>query len=124
MSTVAATLPWTLPYCIRHGVLPCPALHCTALHRLTSQSSAKSWKCLVRSALRHGSRHVISLTIDVLPHYLCLACLACAGWPGSGRIEYRGVTAIYRQGLPPVLRNLTFTLEVCVGWAGLCVQGG
>ena len=30
------------------------------------------------------------------------------------------MTAIYRQGLPPVLRNLTFTLEVCVIWAVLC----
>ncbi|EFN52562.1 hypothetical protein CHLNCDRAFT_138549 [Chlorella variabilis] len=32
-------------------------------------------------------------------------------WPAAGRIEYRDVTAIYRSGLPPVLRDLTFTLE-------------
>lgn len=35
-----------------------------------------------------------------------------AGWPSAGRIEYRGVSAIYRPGLPPVLRDLSFTLEV------------
>ena len=34
------------------------------------------------------------------------------GWPSVGRIEYKAVTAIYRTGLPPVLRDLTFTLEV------------
>ncbi|KAL4420399.1 hypothetical protein ABPG75_010055 [Micractinium tetrahymenae] len=33
------------------------------------------------------------------------------GWPSAGRIEYRQVSAIYRPGLPPVLRDLTFTLE-------------
>ena len=33
------------------------------------------------------------------------------GWPAEGRIEYEGVTAIYRPGLPPVLRNLTFTVQ-------------
>ncbi|KAL4424666.1 hypothetical protein ABPG77_004473 [Micractinium sp. CCAP 211/92] len=33
------------------------------------------------------------------------------GWPSAGRIEYRGVSAIYRPGLPPVLRDLSFTLE-------------
>jgi hypothetical protein len=37
------------------------------------------------------------------------------GWPGSGRIQYRDVSAIYRTGLPPVLQNLTFTLEVGIG---------
>lgn len=34
-----------------------------------------------------------------------------AGWPSAGRIEYQGVSAIYRPGLPPVLRGLTFTIE-------------
>ena len=34
------------------------------------------------------------------------------GWPSAGRIEYKAVTAIYRTGLPPVLRDLTFSLEV------------
>ncbi|PRW21108.1 multidrug resistance-associated 1 isoform X3 [Chlorella sorokiniana] len=33
------------------------------------------------------------------------------GWPAAGLIEYQGVTAIYRPGLPPVLRNLTFTVQ-------------
>lgn len=33
-------------------------------------------------------------------------------WPTKGTIEYRDVTASYRPGLPPVLRNITFTLEV------------
>jgi ATP-binding cassette subfamily C (CFTR/MRP) protein 1 len=34
------------------------------------------------------------------------------GWPGDGRIEYQGVAAVYRKGLPPVLRDLTFTIPV------------
>lgn len=41
-----------------------------------------------------------------------LPCPTRADWPAAGRIEYRDVTAIYRSGLPPVLRDLTFTLEV------------
>jgi hypothetical protein len=37
------------------------------------------------------------------------------GWPGNGCIEYQGVAAVYRKGLPPVLRDLTFTIPVrCV----------
>ncbi|CAG9463350.1 unnamed protein product [Pedinophyceae sp. YPF-701] len=32
------------------------------------------------------------------------------GWPGAGVIEYRGVSARYRAGLPLVLRDLTFTI--------------
>jgi len=31
-----------------------------------------------------------------------------ASWPQRGRIAYRGVSARYRPGLPPVLRDLTF----------------
>lgn len=34
------------------------------------------------------------------------------GWPGDGRIEYQGVSAIYRPGLLPVLRDLTFAIPV------------
>ena len=37
----------------------------------------------------------------------------CRGWPGSGSVEFQGVTARYRPGLPPVLSDLTFTVEVC-----------
>jgi ATP-binding cassette subfamily C (CFTR/MRP) protein 4 len=32
------------------------------------------------------------------------------GWPASGQVEYRGVWARYRPGLPPVLRALSFTI--------------
>ena len=32
------------------------------------------------------------------------------GWPGDGAVEYQGVSAIYRPGLPPVLRDLTFAI--------------
>jgi len=35
------------------------------------------------------------------------------GWPGDGRLEYQNVAAVYRKGLPPVLRDLTFTIPVC-----------
>lgn len=35
-----------------------------------------------------------------------------AGWPASGTITYENVTAAYRPGLPPVLSNLSFTIEV------------
>jgi hypothetical protein len=35
-----------------------------------------------------------------------------AGWPRTGTIRYEGVTASYRPGLPPVLRDLTFNLQV------------
>jgi ABC-type multidrug transport system fused ATPase/permease subunit len=41
------------------------------------------------------------------------------GWPPSGEIKYEGVWAVYRPGLPAVLRDVTFTIEVgfgCVGW--------
>lgn len=34
------------------------------------------------------------------------------GWPGAGDLAYEGVTAVYRPGLPPVLRGLTFHLPV------------
>lgn len=30
------------------------------------------------------------------------------GWPSSGAITFEGVTASYRPGLPPVLRDLSF----------------
>ena len=33
-------------------------------------------------------------------------------WPAGGRIEYEKVTAVYRPGLPPVLRGLSFTIPV------------
>lgn len=32
------------------------------------------------------------------------------GWPRSGALEYAGVSAVYRPGLPPVLRGLSFKL--------------
>lgn len=32
------------------------------------------------------------------------------GWPASGALEYAGVWASYRPGLPPVLRDLSFSL--------------
>ncbi|GIL76009.1 hypothetical protein Vretifemale_5748, partial [Volvox reticuliferus] len=32
------------------------------------------------------------------------------GWPKSGAITYQDVTAVYRPGLPPVLRDLSFFL--------------
>jgi hypothetical protein len=35
-----------------------------------------------------------------------------AGWPRTGALRYEGVTASYRPGLPPVLRDLTFSLQV------------
>ena len=37
---------------------------------------------------------------------------APAGWPASGSITYENVTASYRPGLPPVLSNLSFTIQV------------
>ncbi len=33
------------------------------------------------------------------------------GWPRSGALRYDRVTASYRPGLPPVLRDLSFSLE-------------
>lgn len=32
------------------------------------------------------------------------------GWPYRGDIEYNSMTAVYRQGLDPVLRDLTFNI--------------
>ena len=32
------------------------------------------------------------------------------GWPHLGTIEYEGVTARYREGLDPVLKNLSFVI--------------
>ena len=34
------------------------------------------------------------------------------GWPFVGSITYDNVTAAYRPGLPPVLSNLSFTIQV------------
>ena len=34
------------------------------------------------------------------------------GWPSAGSITYDNVTAAYRPGLPPVLSNLSFTIQV------------
>ena len=36
------------------------------------------------------------------------------GWPSAGSITYDNVTAAYRPGLPPVLSNLSFTIQVCI----------
>ncbi|KXZ43142.1 hypothetical protein GPECTOR_100g14 [Gonium pectorale] len=33
-----------------------------------------------------------------------------AGWPRCGELRFEGVTSAYRPGLPPVLRDLTFTI--------------
>ena len=38
-----------------------------------------------------------------------------AGWPATGAITYENVTASYRPGLPPVLSDLSFTIQV--SWA-------
>lgn len=34
-----------------------------------------------------------------------------AGWPSQGALRYEQVTAVYRDGLPPVLRDISFDLE-------------
>ncbi|GAX75678.1 hypothetical protein CEUSTIGMA_g3121.t1 [Chlamydomonas eustigma] len=34
-----------------------------------------------------------------------------AGWPRSGALKYNHVTALYRPGLPPVLKDITFELQ-------------
>jgi ATP-binding cassette subfamily C (CFTR/MRP) protein 4 len=34
------------------------------------------------------------------------------GWPASGHIHFQSVSARYRAGLPPVLKTLTFTIQV------------
>lgn len=34
------------------------------------------------------------------------------GWPATGTITYENVTASYRPGLPPVLSDLSFTIQV------------
>ncbi|GFR41482.1 hypothetical protein Agub_g2173, partial [Astrephomene gubernaculifera] len=33
------------------------------------------------------------------------------GWPASGALRYENVTAVYRPGLPPVLRDISFELR-------------
>ena len=38
----------------------------------------------------------------------------CRGWPTAGAIVYDRVSASYRPGLPPVLRDLCFSIEVCL----------
>lgn len=49
------------------------------------------------------------------------------GWPTSGALSYHNVTASYRPGLPPVLRDLTFSLQPgtscgVVGRTGACTN--
>ena len=36
------------------------------------------------------------------------------GWPAGGRLVFENVSARYRPGLPPVLSDISFTLEVPV----------
>ncbi|DBA75192.1 TPA: hypothetical protein ACH3X1_010497 [Trebouxia sp. C0004] len=50
---------------------------------------------------------------------------APAGWPASGTITYENVTASYRPGLPPVLSNLSFTIQggMSVGIVGRTGSG-
>lgn len=40
------------------------------------------------------------------------------GWPASGTLRYDRVTAVYRPGLPPVLRDVSFELQVGA-WGGV-----
>lgn len=35
-----------------------------------------------------------------------------SGWPRSGELEFDHVTAVYRPGLPPVLKDISFKLGV------------
>ena len=80
---------------------------------------------------QHPCCHTHCVAVERLLHYTSLdqepATVAQGGppppkgWPSAGGIEYRGVTAVYRPGLPPVLRGLTFTLEVGVG--AVCQMG-
>ena len=39
------------------------------------------------------------------------ASIAPPDWPSYGAIEYQNVTASYRPGLPPAIRNLSFALQ-------------
>lgn len=39
------------------------------------------------------------------------------GWPASGTLQYDRVTAVYRPGLPPVLQDVSFELQVGA-WGG------
>ena len=36
------------------------------------------------------------------------------GWPHSGALRFDRVTATYRPGLPPVLKDISFELQVCL----------
>ena len=68
--------------------------------------------CVCTLANSTATRTPRSAPPHTLPcHALCPPG-TLSGWPNAGKVEYRGVTAIYRPGLPPVLRDLTFTLEV------------
>ena len=37
-----------------------------------------------------------------------------SGWPRRGSLKFDHVTAMYRPGLPPVLRDISFELGVSV----------
>lgn len=56
------------------------------------------------------NRRLVDVCLPHPPSHVPAAPLP-PGWPAEGQIEYEGVTAIYRPGLPPVLRNLTFTVQ-------------
>ncbi|PSN69168.1 P-loop containing nucleoside triphosphate hydrolase protein [Corynespora cassiicola Philippines] len=44
-------------------------------------------------------------------------------WPARGTVEFRGACASYRPGLPPVLRNITFTIPAGTKF-GICGRTG
>ena len=46
------------------------------------------------------------------------------GWPASGTLQYDRVTAVYRPGLPPVLRDVSFELQVGGLRRGWAMVGG
>jgi ABC-type multidrug transport system fused ATPase/permease subunit len=39
------------------------------------------------------------------------AALAAASWPARGAIEFDRVSLVYRPGLPPALRELSFSIQ-------------
>ena len=57
-------------------------------------------------------------SVESVEEHLEGGVLASAGagaagvWPSAGAVEFRDVTMCYRPGLPPVLKGLSFEVEV------------
>ncbi|ORZ41439.1 hypothetical protein BCR44DRAFT_1457024 [Catenaria anguillulae PL171] len=66
------------------------------------------------SNLEDAANQIVTSTVGgeaEIPDTVRVAQTVPADWPQFGRVEFRNVTCRYRADLPPVLKNISFTVE-------------